>query len=61
MCEGLLLIDLFVAGLLDNNRSTQLYESLLLRPSNIKLLGNSAAKEGKSVAEALCYWRDEHV
>ena len=46
MCEGLLSIDLFVAGLLDNNRSTQLYESLLLRPSNIKLLGNSAAKEG---------------
>ena len=46
MCEGLLLIELFVARLLDNNRSTQLYESLLLRPSNVELLGNSAAKEG---------------
>ena len=46
MCEGLLLIKPFVAGLLDNNRFAQLYEGLLIRPSNVELLGNSAAKEG---------------
>ena len=61
MCESLLLIESFVPRLVDNNRSAQLYKGLLIRPSNVKLLGNSAAKEGKSVAEALCYWRDEHV
>ena len=46
MCESLLLIKPFVAGLLGNNRSAQLYEGLLIRPSDVKLLGNSAAKEG---------------
>ena len=61
MCESLLLIESFVPRLVDNNRSAQLYKGLLIRPSNVKLLGNSAAKEGKSVVEALCYWRDEHV
>ena len=61
MCESLLLMESFVPRLLDNNRSAQLYKGLLIRPYNIKLLGNSAAKEGKFVAEALCYWRDEHV
>lgn len=46
MCESLLLIEPFVAGLLDNNRPAQLYEGLLIRPSDIELLGNNAAKEG---------------
>ena len=46
MCESLLLIESFVARLLDNNGSAQLYEGLLIRPSNVELLDNSAAKEG---------------
>ena len=46
MCESLLLIEPFVAGLLDNNRSAQLYKGLLIKPSNVELLGNSAAIEG---------------
>ena len=44
MCEGLLLIEPIVVGLLDNNRFSQLYEGLLIRPSDVELLGNNAAK-----------------
>ena len=36
----------FVVGLLDNNKSAQMYEGLLIKPSNVELLGNSPAKEG---------------
>ena len=46
MCESLLLIESFVSRLLDNNRSAQLYEGLLIRPFNVELLGNSAIEEG---------------
>ena len=46
MCESLLLFEPFVAGPLGNNKSAQLYEGLLIKPFDVELLGNSAAKEG---------------
>ena len=46
MCESLLLIEPFVAGLLDNNRSAQLYEGLLIKSFDVEMLGNSVAIEG---------------
>ena len=46
MCESLLLIEPFVARLLDNNKSAQLYEGLLIRPSDVELLVVVQSKKG---------------
>ena len=41
MCESLLLIESFVARLLDNNRFAQLYEGLLIKPFEVEPLGSN--------------------
>ena len=39
----------------------QLYERLLIGPSDVELLDNSTAKEEQSIAKPLRCWRDEHI
>ena len=46
MCESLLLIKPFVARLLDSKKFFQLYEGLLIRPSDVKLLVIVQSKKG---------------
>ena len=39
--KGSCRLDPFLIRLMDNNESTHLYESLLIKPSNVELLGSN--------------------